>query len=99
MFVADNGGDWFISGAPDPRWNDDELHAISQVNGSDFEVVDTRSLEPGALLVDAGIDAVLSEGGTADAYGDLHAVGRRQLGGVVGQCDVGRRRRALRLWR
>ena len=27
MIVADNGSNWYISGAPDPRWNDDELHA------------------------------------------------------------------------
>jgi hypothetical protein len=41
MIVADNGGPFYISGAPDPRWNDDLLHAITQVKGSDFEVVDT----------------------------------------------------------
>lgn len=39
MIVADNGSDWFISGAPDPRWNDDELGALRRVKGSDFEVV------------------------------------------------------------
>ena len=39
MMVADNGGDWFISGAPDPRWNDDELNTLKQVSGSNFEVV------------------------------------------------------------
>jgi hypothetical protein len=39
MFLADNGSDWFLSGAPDPRWNDDELHSLKRVKGSDFEVV------------------------------------------------------------
>jgi hypothetical protein len=39
MFVADNGANWFISGAPDPRWNDDNLSTIRRVKGSDFEVV------------------------------------------------------------
>jgi hypothetical protein len=39
MIVADNGGDWFLSGAPDPRWNDDELHAMKTIKGRDFEVV------------------------------------------------------------
>jgi hypothetical protein len=39
MIVADNGGDWFFSGAPDPRWNDDELNTLKRVHGSDFEVV------------------------------------------------------------
>lgn len=44
MFVADNGGDWFISGAPNPRWNDEELHAIKRVKGREFEAVDTGLL-------------------------------------------------------
>ncbi|HJT76034.1 MAG TPA: hypothetical protein VJ739_02435 [Gemmataceae bacterium] len=39
MFVADNGGDWFVSGAPDPRWNDEELATLKRVRGRDFEVV------------------------------------------------------------
>jgi hypothetical protein len=39
MFVADNGGDWFLSGAPDPRWNDDALHTLKKVKGRDFEVI------------------------------------------------------------
>lgn len=39
MLVADNGGDWFISGAPDSRWNDQELNTLKQVQGSSFEVV------------------------------------------------------------
>jgi hypothetical protein len=39
MFVADNGSDWFLSGAPDPRWNDDELHTMTRIKGQDFEVV------------------------------------------------------------
>ena len=41
MIVADNGSSWYISGAPDPRWNDDELHTLSQVPGSAFEAVYT----------------------------------------------------------
>jgi hypothetical protein len=39
MIVADNGGDWFLSGAPDPRWSDTELNTLKQVPGSSFEVV------------------------------------------------------------
>lgn len=46
MFVADNGGAWYLSGAPDPRWDDDALHTLSQVRGSDFEVADGRALPP-----------------------------------------------------
>lgn len=39
MLLADNGGNWFVSGAPDPRWNDDELATLRRVRGRDFEVV------------------------------------------------------------
>jgi hypothetical protein len=39
MIVADNGSNWYVSGAPDPRWNDEELATLRQVKGSDFEVV------------------------------------------------------------
>ncbi len=45
MFVADNGGDWFISGAPDKRWDDDELSELKKVKGKDFEVVYTGEIE------------------------------------------------------
>lgn len=44
MILADNGGDWFVSGAPDPRWNDDELGTLKRVKVSDFEVVETGPL-------------------------------------------------------
>lgn len=40
MLVADNGTGWFISGAPDPRWDNDKLVGeLSQVGRSNFEVV------------------------------------------------------------
>jgi hypothetical protein len=46
MIVADNGSDWFISGAPDPRWSNEQLRALKRVPGRAFEVVDTSSLRP-----------------------------------------------------
>lgn len=39
MLLADNGSAWYVSGAPDSRWNDDELSALRNVKASDFEVV------------------------------------------------------------
>jgi hypothetical protein len=44
MIVADNGSDWYISGAPDPRWDDDELGTLKRVKGKDFEVVKMGTL-------------------------------------------------------
>jgi hypothetical protein len=39
MILADNGSPWYVSGAPDPRWSNDQLHALGRVPGSAFEVV------------------------------------------------------------
>ena len=44
MLVADNGSSWYVSGAPDSRWNNDDLHTLSRVKGSDFEVVQTGAV-------------------------------------------------------
>jgi hypothetical protein len=41
MIVADNGSDWYISGAPDHRWSNEQLHTLHRVTGSAFEVVAT----------------------------------------------------------
>ena len=42
MLVSDNGSSWYITGAPDPRWSNDQLHTLGRVKGSDFEVVQGR---------------------------------------------------------
>ena len=39
MIMADNGSNMFISGAPDDRWDNDDLHNLDQVTAADFEVV------------------------------------------------------------
>lgn len=44
MILADNGSPWYISGAPNQGWNNDDLHTLGRVKGSDFEVVDTSKL-------------------------------------------------------
>ena len=41
MIVADNGGSWFISGAADPRWNDDDLNQLKTVPGRACQAVNT----------------------------------------------------------
>ena len=48
MIVADNGSNWYVSGAPDERWNNDKLVSeLAQVKGSDFEVVRMDGLVAG----------------------------------------------------
>ncbi len=44
MILADNGSAWYITGAPDDRWNNDDLHNLGAIPGSAFEVVDVSSL-------------------------------------------------------
>jgi hypothetical protein len=39
LIVADNGSDWFVSGTPSPRWDNDQLHELGGLSGRDFEVV------------------------------------------------------------
>ena len=46
MILADNGSDWFISGAPSPHWDNDALHVFHEIEGRHFEVVKTASLRP-----------------------------------------------------
>jgi putative cell wall-binding protein len=44
MIVADNGTDWFITGATDSRWDDTDLDQLKTVPGSAFEAVETGPL-------------------------------------------------------
>lgn len=44
MILADNGSPWYLSGAPDDRWNNDLLRQLKKIKGSDFEAVDCSSL-------------------------------------------------------
>jgi hypothetical protein len=47
LIVADNGSSWFITGAPDPRWNDEDLNQLKSVPGSAFEAVQTAPVHHG----------------------------------------------------
>jgi hypothetical protein len=44
MMIADNGSAWFVSGAPDSRWDNTDLHVLTTITGSAFEVVDVSPL-------------------------------------------------------
>jgi len=43
IIVADNGSNWFVQGTHDDRWDNDELHSLKSLHGSDFEAVDISS--------------------------------------------------------
>jgi S-layer homology domain len=44
LILADNGSPWYISGAPDPRWDNEMLHTMDNITGADFEAVDESGL-------------------------------------------------------
>ncbi len=44
MIVADNGSNWYLTGASDPRWRDGDLDQLKGVPGSAFEVVKTGAI-------------------------------------------------------
>jgi hypothetical protein len=59
IMLADNGSAWYISGKPDPRWNDDNLHTFGQLLGSNFEAVDAT-----VLRIDPNSGAAIQNGVT-----------------------------------
>ena len=46
MILADNGSPWYVCGAPNRGWDNDDLHSLHGVPGSAFEVVDTLPFAP-----------------------------------------------------
>jgi hypothetical protein len=59
ILLADNGSAWYISGKPDDRWNNTNLHLLGQVLGSNFEAVDAAVLQ-----IDPNSGAALQNGVT-----------------------------------
>ena len=47
MILADNGSAYYVTGAPHPSWDDDDLHDLHDIKGSMFEVVDTTGFVNG----------------------------------------------------
>lgn len=43
IVLADNGSNWYVSGVPDERWDNDMLHLLDVLTGNDFEAVDTST--------------------------------------------------------
>jgi uncharacterized membrane protein YgcG len=68
LILADNGSAWYISGAPDSRWDNDMLVSeLAQVKGSDFEAVDVSPLmvdpDSGLAIQSAGAGGNSNNGG------------------------------------
>ncbi|HTB18166.1 MAG TPA: hypothetical protein VK708_08610 [Bryobacteraceae bacterium] len=95
MIIADNGSAWYISGVPDSRWNDDDLHNLGQLSGADFEAVDVSGLMLNANsgqaaqcdLNDDGVVNVVDVQIEIDASLGLRACGAGDLNGD-GVCDA-----------
>ena len=47
MIVADNGTNFYITGAADSRWSDTDLNQLKTVPGTQFEVVNTGTVTTG----------------------------------------------------
>ena len=83
MILADNGGDWFISGAPDARWDDGDLHLLTQITPSTaFEVVDISS-----WMVDPNSGQARAVTSTAGSTCDLNGDGYTNVADVQGEVN------------
>ncbi len=77
MIVADNGSGWYLSGEPSTRWNDDDLHTLTQLLGSNFEAVNLTPIVSGLNQVSGP-----TTGGTAVT------VQGKDFSGAAGQLKV-----------
>ena len=88
LILADNGSAWYISGAPDSRWDNDVLVSeLAQVKGSDFEAVDVSSLmaDPDSGLAVQGAGG---GGGSSNNGGLGGGSGSSSGGGGGGGCFI-----------
>jgi IPT/TIG domain-containing protein len=58
MIMADNGSNMYISGAPDVRWDNDDLHNLDQVTAADFEVVQMNPIYTQSNLPTGAVPAI-----------------------------------------
>src|SRR5262249_308192 len=77
LIVSDNGRGWYISGEPSSRWDDNDLHNLGQLHGSDFEALDLDPVVSG-LSTNTG-----STGG-----GTLVTISGLNFSGGAGQTQI-----------
>nr|WP_294560661.1 carbohydrate-binding domain-containing protein [uncultured Rhodopila sp.] len=87
MILVDNGSNFFLSGVPDPRWNNADLALLqTAVSASDFEIVDTTGLAPPpAITVSSGSDSLVLQVSENPYDGNAQftvSVDGNQIGGV-----------------
>jgi len=86
LILADNGSAWYISGVPDPQWDNDMLVAeLAQVKGSDFEAVDVSSLMADP---DSGLALQAAGGGGGSSNGGGSTGGTTSSSGGGGSCFI-----------
>jgi uncharacterized membrane protein YgcG len=88
LILADNGSAWYISGAPDSRWDNDMLVSeLAQVKGSDFEAVDVSSLmvDPDSGLA---VQTTGEDGGSGNDGGSGGSSAGSSGGGGGGGCFI-----------
>ena len=89
IMLADNGSAWFISGKPDPRWNNDNLHTLRAAAGLEFRSgrrdgaqdrpeFRGRAVQSGVTVDGQPVVGLRTRGSRADVHGDSH--GRAQHG-------------------
>jgi len=85
MMIADNGSSWYIQGAPDSRWSDDDLHNLSALKGSDFEVVGVSGMMVNANTGQAAT-CDLNDDGVVNSL-DVQIAANSAIG--LGSCVLG----------
>jgi len=85
MMIADNGSSWYISGAPDSRWSDDDLHNLTTLTGADFEVVDVSAMMVNPNTAQ-GATCDLNDDGVVDST-DIQIAANSVVG--LAPCTVG----------
>jgi hypothetical protein len=60
MIMADNGSNMYVSGAPDDRWDNDDLHNLDQVTAANFEVVQMNPIYTQSNLPTGAVPAIAS---------------------------------------
>ena len=78
MILADNGSSWYLSGVPDERWNNDDLHEFGEIPGSAFEAVDVSSLmvDPNSGQTYGGVTSTNSPSVLNDNDPSIHYIGK-----------------------